>query len=241
MFSSVFKAGQPWLNRTDFTDFELALFALGCIGWVIAYIGVAVMLHRRKFVEIPAGAVAANIAWEFVWGFLYGSNMGKLFTVGYALWCVQDIFIAYSVFKYGARQLDSVGMVKYFKPAFAFGIVAWGLGIYYFIGDGYDTGYGAISGYILNVMMSALYITLLLKHDVNDFSVVVGWSKMLGTLLLSVFNVMVKGDNYFLMSLCAITFILDLVYLGLLHAKRSGAPVLSAPTAASAKNMRMAS
>src|SRR6185436_6366379 len=67
----------PWLNTTDFTAFQLALFGVGCFGWVIAYVGVAVMFRKRKYVEIPAAAVAANIAWEFVWGFIYGSNMGK--------------------------------------------------------------------------------------------------------------------------------------------------------------------
>jgi hypothetical protein len=227
MLSATFGSA-PWLNRVDFTDFELMLFALGCVGWVIAYIGVALMLRRRKFVEIPAGAVAANIAWEFVWGFIYGSSMGKLFTVGYALWCMQDLYITYSVFKYGYKQVDNDGLQRWFKPVFVFGIVAWGIAIYYFIGDGYDTGYGAISGYILNVMMSALYITLLLRHDPHDFSRVVGWSKMLGTLLLSVFNVMVKGDNLFLMSLCAITLALDLAYLALLYARRKGsAPATS--------------
>jgi hypothetical protein len=228
MLSSLFTT-QPWLNRAEFTDIQLALFALGCLGWVVAYVGVARMLRQRRFVEIPAGAVAANIAWEFVWGFLYGSNMGRLFTLGYALWCIQDVYITWSTFRYGDRQIDNPHLRRWFRPAFAFGIVAWGLGIYWFVADGYDTGYGAISGYVLNVMMSALYVVLLLKHDVRDFSVLVGWSKMLGTLLLSVFNAMVRPEDLLLMSLCTITFGLDVAYLGLLHAKRA---TLRAPSPA---------
>lgn len=227
MFSNLF-ATQPWLDRARYTDLELLLFAVGCVGWVVAYIGVALTLRRRQYVEIPAGAVAANIAWEFVWGFLFGSNMGKLFTLGYALWCVQDVYITYSTFRFGPRQTDNPHLRRWFAPLFAFAIVAWGVCIYWFVRDGFDTGYGAITGYILNVMMSALYITLLLKSDARDFTPLVGWSKMLGTLLLSVFNVMVRGNDGFLMSLCAITFALDVAYLALLHARRAGVRV-SAP------------
>jgi hypothetical protein len=40
---------------------------------VIAYIGTAVTIIKRQTVEIPAAAVAANVAWEFVWGFIFGS------------------------------------------------------------------------------------------------------------------------------------------------------------------------
>ena len=50
-----------------------------------------------------------------------------------------------------------------------------------FVGEGYDTGYGAISGYILNTMMSALYVVIILRHGhLYDFSLVVAWSKMTG-------------------------------------------------------------
>lgn len=221
-----------WINTVDYTTLELILFALGCIGWVVAYVGVALMLRKRKFVEIPAGAVAANIAWEFVWGFLHGSDMGRLFTLGYALWCIQDVYITYAVFKYGHKQIDNPRLAAVFKPAFAFGIVAWGVLIYFYVYGGYDTGYGAMSGYILNVMMSALYINLILKHDPNDFSELVAWSKMLGTALLSVFNMMVRGDDGFLMTLCAFTFLFDVAYIVLFYQRRRAVATRPAPVAA---------
>lgn len=212
---------QPWLNTTDYTTAQLWLFFLGCFGWVVAYAAVARMLHRRKFVEIPAAAVAANIAWEFVWGFIFGSGMGKIFTAGYAVWCLQDVFIVANVFRYGEKQIANPYLKRWFRPAFAFGIVAWTVVLYCFVEGGFDTDYGAYSGYILNVMMSALYIPLVLRHDVDDFSVTVGWSKMLGTALLSVFNYQIHGDRPFLMALCGITFVLDCFYLVVLHKRRA--------------------
>ncbi|MEO7997429.1 MAG: hypothetical protein ABI852_08290 [Gemmatimonadaceae bacterium] len=213
----MFTLHQPWFNTTDFTVFQLALFSAGCIGWVVAYVGTAITIVKRQAVEIPAGAVAANVAWEFVWGFIIGSTMGRAFTWGYALWCLQDLFITYSTFKYGHKQVSNPHLRKAFKPAMAFGIVAWAFAIYFFVKGGYDNGYGAFSGYILNVMMSALYILLLLQGNAKDFSALVGWSKMIGTGLLSVFGYIVNRHNLFLMSLCLISFILDMAYIGLLH------------------------
>jgi hypothetical protein len=210
---------QPWFNTAEFTVFQLALFSAGCIGWVIAYVGTALTIRKRKIVEIPAGAVAANVAWEFVWGFIYGSTMGRAFTCGYALWCLQDLYITYSTFKYGDKQVSNPHLRRWFKPAMAFGIIAWGFAIFYFVADGFDNGYGAMSGYILNVMMSAMYILLLLQGNARDFSALVGWSKMIGTGLLSVFGFIVNRHNTFLMALCAITFVLDIIYIYLLHTR----------------------
>lgn len=228
----MFTLHQPWFNTTDFTVFQLALFSAGCIGWVVAYVGTAMTIVKRQVVEIPAGAVAANVAWEFVWGFIIGSTMGRAFTWGYALWCLQDLFITYSTFKYGHKQVSNPQLRKAFKPAMAFGIVAWGFAIYFFVKGGYDNGYGAFSGYILNVMMSALYILLLLQGNARDFSALVGWSKMIGTGLLSVFGFIVNRHNLFLMSLCLISFILDMAYIGLLHQRTKRAAMLSGGAAA---------
>lgn len=226
----LFRWGQPWINH-EYTDAQLILFGIGCFGWVIAYAFTWRQIITSKFVEIPWGAVVANIAWEFVWGFIFGSDMGFLFTLGYALWCVQDLYITWSLFKYGRQQLNSAVIARYFTPATAAAIVAWGVMIYFFVAGGYDTGYGANSGYILNVMMSALYIDLVLRHDVRKFSAVVAWSKGLGTALLSVFNFMVKPDMPFLLTLCVITGILDAIYIAAFYARRRAA-AHAAPTAA---------
>jgi hypothetical protein len=114
-------------------------------------------------------------------------------------------------------------LAQWFRPGVAFSILAWGVGIFFFVREGFDTGYGAYSGYILNVMMSALYILLIVKSDIADFSAVVAWSKMLGTAVLSVFNVMVRPDSLFLMTLLAVTLILDLFYIFVYHQRRAGA------------------
>lgn len=212
-----------WFNTTDYPVPLLVLFGAGCFGWVVAYVAIVRNAWRNRFLEIPAGAVVANIAWEFVWGFLYPNALGRFFSWGYRVWFFFDLAIVYLLFRFGERQLDLPELRAVFRPACVFGIAAWALGIYFFVGEGYDTGYGAISGYILNTMMSALYVVVILRHgQLRDFSLTVAWSKMLGTALLTAFNFIVQPHNPYLLLLCLLTLALDLLYIALFHAIRAG-------------------
>lgn len=212
-----------WFNTQDFSAPLLILFGVGCFGWVVAYFAIIRNVFRNHFLEIPAAAVVANIAWEFVWGFLYPNELGRAFSLGYQIWFFFDLVIVYALFRWGWKQVDDIpDLVRLFRPACVFGILAWGVVIFFMVAEGYDTGYGAISGYVLNAMMSALYVVLILRHhDVADFSLLVAWSKMLGTALLTVFNFIVQWDNPFLLALCTVTLILDLVYIGVFYRLRA--------------------
>jgi hypothetical protein len=212
-----------WFNTELYPAPLLVLFGVGCLGWVVAYVAIVRNAVRNRFLEIPAGAVVANIAWEFVWGFLYPNELGRFFSWGYRVWFFFDLAIVWCLFKWGAKQADTPELAAVFRPACVFGIAAWAALVYFFVHDGYDTGYGAVSGYILNTMMSALYVVLILRHGhLHDFSLVVAWSKMLGTALLTVFNFVVKPHYAYLLSLCLATLVLDLVYIAVFYAIRSG-------------------
>jgi len=216
-------ATTEWFNTAKYPVPLLILFGIGCFGWVVAYVAIVKNALRNQFLEIPAGAVVANIAWEFVWGFLYPNELGRFFSWGYRIWFFFDLGIVYMLFRFGERQVELAELKAVFRPACVFGIAAWAVAIYFFVGEGYDTGYGAISGYILNTMMSALYVVIILRHgQLYDFSLVVAWSKMLGTALLTVFNFIVQPHNPYLLLLCLLTLALDLLYIGLFYAIRSG-------------------
>jgi hypothetical protein len=209
----------PWLNTAKYSGPMLLLYGVGCFGWVVAYVGTLHKIRSRAYVEIPAAAVVANVAWEFVWGFFNQPDVGRLFSWGYRLWFFLDVFITYNLFKYGPKQIVNPTLRRWFAPAASFGIVAWAVMLYFFVKEGYDTPYGGTSGYILNVLMSALYIILIVqeRNELDNFSAVVGWSKMLGTALLSIFNAILVPQMRFLMALCAVTFVLDVIYIVTYH------------------------
>jgi hypothetical protein len=148
--------------------------------------------------------------------------MGLLFVWGYRVWFFLDLFIVYGLFMYGDKQVLNPILKKYLRPAAVFGIVFWVAAIYFFVAQGFDTPLGLVSGYILNVILAALYILLFLRHPSGgEFSYPVAWSKGVGTALASVFCFIVDPDKGFLLSLCVICFILDATYVALLTWRRS--------------------
>jgi hypothetical protein len=215
-------AGTVWINTTDYTPVELVLFAVGCFGWVIVYLVVARNIIRHHFVEIPWAAVAANVAWEFVWSFIYDTNMGRLFSLGYQIWFFLDVFIVIGLYRYGTNQLSNPKSVPYFRRALTFSILAWTVALYFFRKEGYDTITGATSGYILNVLMSGLYIVHFLGRGSKEpFAYLAAWSKFLGTGLISVFCFLYWPDKWFLLTLCVVAAVLDVAYIVLFAKERA--------------------
>jgi hypothetical protein len=220
-----------WVNTSQYTTWQLWMFGIGCALWAVDYVGVLIGLKREKFLEIPAAAVVANVAWEFVWGFFFVNSLGMLFTWGYRAWFFLDCFIVYHLMKVGAKQVRTPELKKYWVPVCAFGILAWALAIYFWVKMGYDTGVGATSGYVLNVLMSFLYITLLLNQPIQYFSTMVAWSKMLGTGILTVWNTTLPEINPFVITLGVVTFVLDMTYIVLVHRRKAEARAKSVGSA----------
>src|SRR4030095_593212 len=168
---------------------------------------------KNKFVGIPVLAVCANISWEFLWSFVFYTNMGALFEWGYRAWFILDVFIFYSVLRYGKRQFTDPSLKKYFGWMICFTTLSWTAAIYAFTRQ-YVDPIGAISAYLVNAHMSALYILLILKFPKEKtLSVSTAWHKMLGTALTSVFCFWAFPKATFMLTMTVITFILDMTYI----------------------------
>jgi hypothetical protein len=215
----VFAGDIPWIDTSVYSPVAIAFFGAGCVAWAVAYLMVIRGIVKNRFVEIPAAAVQANIAWEVIFSFVFPLTvMGRLFLLGYQLWFVLDLYINYSLFKYGHKQVLNATLRQYFRPLNALGILAWLVGLYFFMAEGYDTQTGAVSAYVLTVIMAFMYVVLFLSQpDKRRFSAVVAWSKLVGNLLFVVFVVLSFPGYNFMFTLCALTFIFDAVYVYLIH------------------------
>ncbi|MFL5754110.1 MAG: hypothetical protein ACJ76F_11930 [Bacteroidia bacterium] len=215
-------------NLIDYTIADHVFFATGCLLWVFTYVIVIRNIVKMKFVEIPIVAVCANFAWEFLWSFVFRTDMGELYIWGYRIWFFLDCFIVFGLFRYGVKQVSLPLIAKYYSLITAACIAAWGVMLYYYIKI-YDepfTHMGANSGYILNVMMSALFITLFLRmKQPQSFSLLSAWFKGVGTILITIFCFLHFKDG-FLLSMCIVTGILDIIYISMLH--RNHSPEISA-------------
>lgn len=211
------------LNLRDYTIAEHLLFAVGCLMWVFVYFIVIHNFRKKQFVEIPMIAICANFAWEFLWSWVYMTDMGSLYVWGYRIWFFLDCFIVYAIFRYGYKQLVSMPKESYVYLLTG-GLAASFFILYFYIGN-YDypiSHMGAYSGYVLNVMMSALYISLFVRmRNPGLFSLPAAWLKGVGTLLISVFCFL-HFDDWFLISMCIVTAALDASYLYLFHKNING-------------------
>jgi hypothetical protein len=200
-------------NTADYTVSQLILFGVAAAYWVWVYIVVIKDIIKYKFIGIPALAVCSNISWEFLWSFFFYTNMGAFFEWGYRAWFILDVFIFYSVFRYGKKQFTNPALNTYFTWIILFTTAGWTAAIYTFTKE-YVDPIGAISAYMVNAHMSALYILLILKFPKEKtLSVSTAWHKMLGTALTSVFCFWVFPKAVFMLTMTVVTFILDITYI----------------------------
>jgi hypothetical protein len=218
--------GDALVNLTTYTPLQIAFFALGGAGWVVAYVMVLVNIRKHGVVEIPVAAVACNMAWETTWGLIYRTDLGVIFVWGYRTWFVLDLFIFGFLFLNGAKHLKTPLLREWFKPGLVASYVAWLIMLYLFVKGGYDTPTGLTTGFIATILMSALYLLVELSNIApSQYSRVVAWAKLLGNGFASVFCVMVYPDRHFLLVICALTFVLDVVYLIMFRNRRLGSPM----------------
>lgn len=194
------------------------VFVVGCLFWVVAYVVTIQNIRKFRFVEIPVVGACANLAWEFTWSFPFADQVSGMLGYGilwgYRIWFLLDLYIFYSILRYGHEQVSTAVIRKYFKPITIFMLLAWIAAFYFYARQGLDTPIGTITAYFDNLPLSALYIVLVLRQShLYHFSRVVKWSKMLGTGLVSVAVCSYWNTNFFLMTLCAVTLLLDITYI----------------------------
>jgi len=202
-----------WLNLDYYSPIQLILFGLGALLWIINYISIVRSIVKNHFVEMPAAVLCANFAWEFLWSWIFVINMGWAIRLGYMAWFFLDVFIVWGFYKYGYKQV-SKPVIPYYRILFTFGIISWVVILYFFIGQGIDNPIGANSAYIINILISSLYIFMFLRlEDKSMLSFTTAWTKWIGTGLISVMCILRWPENHWLISMCIACFLMDMFYL----------------------------
>lgn len=204
----------PLINFRDYPTTGLIFNGIGCLLWVITYVVLIREIRQKKFVEMPAYVAGANIGWEFVWSFIYHPNTGLLYALSYQAAFFLDCYIFYSVLRYGTKQPIHPEMVKYFKAFCFINFAFWILFCYVHRNEGYDTHNGANSGYIINVILSLQCLFLLLQtKDTSRFSMLLAWSRGLGTAFITVSLFFFFPENQFVQLLGLSCFVMDSAYV----------------------------
>jgi len=211
-----------YLFNTDVYSIpELVLCCTGGAMWAILYVIMLFRIRKYKYVEMPYFVAAGNIAWEFLWAWVFSDliDLGAAYVFLYRAWFFLDCLIFYYVVRYGSLQTNNPHIKKHFKPIVLGTMLIWMGLIFSFVKSGYDLPLGVNSAYILNLAISVLYILLFMRQrESGDFSKAVAWLKMLGSGVITIaFWTMIPKDSHFEHFAGPVVFVIDCVYIWMLY------------------------
>ena len=229
------------------TDIQLYItFALVALFWLLAY----VLIVRRGLIEktygMPIVAMLGNWTWEWIYGFGLDSSCPPVWDACPKGWfqladfaaAFFDLFIVYTIFKFGREKSTNPFFRKYYYPTLIFGLVA-AFSIQYqfvtkvgfpnrdhlafqgainpfFVGD---SG-GAYSGFILAFIMGILFIEMLTeRNSLEGQSFIIALSMFLGNIASYVFVLIVETGSDLLDIIAYLTLFVNLVYVVLTYRK----------------------
>jgi hypothetical protein len=204
-----------------YSSFELVMLVLGAFFWLWYYVILVRNSFKEKFVEMPVAAACGNIAWELTWGFVFKTEMGMLITYSYRAAFILDIFIFYHLLRYMGKYQTTPFARKNFAALCIGSFLAYTALLYFFQVQGYDTPTGSNSAYMLNIIISWLYVLQFYREDmIAKMSYTIAWCKLLGNMAYSAFIFSYFPNNYFCQILCVGCFVFDLIYLYLFIQRR---------------------
>ena len=197
----------------------IAFFALfSGIFWAITYL---LILHRSiqdRVIGMPMVALCLNIAWEFIFSFVYPSNKPQLY-VNY-IWFCSDLVIVRQYLKLNQAAFAEYLPKKLFYPAFC-SVLAIGFFNMLFATNELGTKLGShYTAFEINLIMSVLFIYILLSSDrTQGQSISIAATKMIGTAFASAFSFLKFPSSPLLNFLYVAIFLCDGAYIVLLYQK----------------------
>jgi hypothetical protein len=199
---------------TTITFFAL----LSGIFWTITYL---LILHRSiqdRVIGMPMVALCMNIAWEFIFSFVYPSDKPQLY-VNYVWFCF-DLVIVRQYLNLNQAAFAKYLPKKLFYPAFC-SVLAIGFFNMLFATTELGTILGShYTAFEINLIMSVFFVYLLLSSDrAQGQSVAIAASKMIGTAFASVMSFLEFPSSPLLNFLYVAIFLCDGAYTVLLYQK----------------------
>lgn len=197
------------------------LIVLSGIGWIIVYEECIRLGFKQKTYAMPFFALGLNLAWESIhsiYGFISGDYSAQ--TIVNAAWCLLDIIILYTYFKYGKEEFGRHSKGEFY---------AWGILVVitsYVVQWGFVLEFGRVramqySAYIQNLIMSVLFIAMLEKRQSSKGqSMILAVAKWIGTLAPLGIVSMNYGTSEFqplIIILGILCSVFDLLYIYLLR------------------------
>jgi hypothetical protein len=197
---------------------ELALTLISGLAWTIVYVASIRVGFRERTYAMPFGALALNLAWEFIYtvdGFTRAIGPQSWVNL---VWAGLDVVILVTYLRFGGDDLPAFVSRPLFRAwvvgALAIAFAVQGLFVYEF---GLSSGHAAeYSAFLQNLLMSLLFIQLYVwRRGPRGQSLVIAVAKWLGTLAPTILFGVVYGSR-FTLGIGVLCSIVDLAYIALL-------------------------
>ena len=203
---------------------DIILQGLSGLFWTITYILIINKSVKDKTYGMPFLAMCLNLSWEFVFAFIYKTDI--FHQIVCLIWYVLDLIIACAFFKYGYKDFKkkySLNKISFLVlivftliSSFIFMILApLDFGIL-FDGDILQTA-GFIA-YFQNLLMSILFVLMFLeRRNLKGQSIFIAIFKWLGTLSVSIMNLSgMVSSNLTELFVIFLIQVFDILYIYLL-------------------------
>lgn len=152
--------------------------------WIITYILIIYKGWKDKKYGMPMVAICANIAWEFIFTFLYPQNdLQRWITL---TWLVLDVVILMQFLRFAPPEYRRILSKKLLYASFLVTLMFSMLMIFGIIHQFQDYE-GKYAAFLQNLMMSGLFIGLLLRRgNLDGQSMGIAVCKMIGTLFAAI-------------------------------------------------------
>jgi hypothetical protein len=182
--------------------------------WSAAYILIIKKGFMDKVYGMPMAALCANIAWEFIFSFVY--PLEGIAGIVAITWFALDLFIVLQYLIFGRKEFGNDFTKKFFYPTFLITLILC-LSIILATVHEFNDQIGIYAAFSQNLMMSVLFITLLVKRNsTKGQSILIAAFKMIGSLIPAV-AVYFYYKSELIAILSVATFIFDFIYLALLY------------------------
>jgi hypothetical protein len=205
----------------------LILAGISGICWTIVYIESIRLGFKYKTYAMPFWALALNIAWETVhsiWGYREeGMTIQVIFN---AVWCLFDVGILYTYFKYGQKHFPEFLPKKTIIVWSILALVVSYLLQYLFVAEFGLVKGGSYSAFLQNLIMSILFIAMFIQRRGDEGqNLTIAINKFIGTLtptiLVGIIGLEAFGSpSLFILVIGIIIAFFDLIYIGLLFTNR---------------------
>lgn len=165
-------------------DIRLVLAGISGICWTIVYIDCIRLGFKQKTYSMPFWALALNIAWETVHSIIGYKEEGMTIQVAFnAVWCLFDVGILYTYFKYGQKYFPEFLSRKVFILWSALALITSYLIQYFFVLEFGLVKGGSYSAFLQNLAMSILFIGMYVHRKGSEGqSLNIAINKFIGTL-----------------------------------------------------------